>query len=65
MKALCWHGKGDLRVDTVEDPKILDSKDIIIQITASGICGSDLHLYDGIMPSMSEGGIIGPLVSNS
>lgn len=59
MKALCWHGKEDLRVDTVKDPEILDPKDIIIQVTASGICGSDLHLYDGLMPSMNEGDIIG------
>jgi len=59
MKALCWHGTGDVRVDTVEDPKILDPRDIIIQITASGICGSDLHLYDGLMPTMEEGDIIG------
>src|SRR6188472_917980 len=59
MKALCWHGKGDVRVDTVEDPAILDPKDIIIQITASGICGSDLHLYDGLMPTMEAGDVIG------
>lgn len=59
MKALCWHGKGDVRVDTVNDPSILDPKDIIIQITASGICGSDLHLYDGLMPTMEAGDIIG------
>jgi len=59
MKALCWHGKGDVRVDTVDDPQILDPKDIIIQITASGICGSDLHLYDGLMPTMEAGDIIG------
>jgi threonine dehydrogenase-like Zn-dependent dehydrogenase len=59
MKALCWHGTGDVRVDTVEDPSILDPSDIIIQITASGICGSDLHLYDGLMPTMEEGDIIG------
>ena len=59
MKALCWHGKGDVRVDNVEDPSILDPKDIIIQVTASGICGSDLHLYDGLMPTMEAGDIIG------
>jgi len=59
MKALCWHGKGDVRVDRVEDPTILQPTDIIIQITASGICGSDLHLYDGITPTMQEGDIIG------
>ena len=43
MKAVCWHGTGDVRIDTVKDPEILDPKDIIIQVTASGICGSDLH----------------------
>ncbi len=59
MKAVCWHGKEDVRVDTVPDPVILDPKDIIIQITASGICGSDLQLFDGLMPSMEEGDIIG------
>jgi len=59
MKALCWHGKGDVRVDHVQDPTILDPKDIIIQVTASGICGSDLHLYDGLMPTMEAGDIIG------
>lgn len=59
MKAICWHGKEDIRVDTVPDPEILDPKDIIIQVTASGICGSDLHLYGGLMPGMSEGDIIG------
>lgn len=59
MRALCWHGKNDVRVDTVDDPKIEDPKDIIIKITASGICGSDLHLYSGSMPTMNEGDIIG------
>ncbi len=59
MKAVCWHGKEDVRVDVVDDPKILDPRDIIIQVTASGICGSDLHLYDGLMPTMEEGDIIG------
>jgi threonine dehydrogenase-like Zn-dependent dehydrogenase len=59
MKAICWHGVGDVRVDNVPDPEILDPKDIIIQVTASGICGSDLHLYDGLMPTMEAGDIIG------
>lgn len=59
MKAICWHGTEDVRVDTVPDPVILDPRDIIIQVTATGICGSDLHLYSGIMPSMKEGDIIG------
>ncbi len=59
MRAVCWHGKEDVRVDTVKDPEILDPGDIIIKVTASGICGSDLHLYGGIMPTMEAGDIIG------
>lgn len=59
MKALCWHGRGDVRVDTVDDPKIEAPTDVIIEITASGICGSDLHLYDGFMPSMKSGDVLG------
>lgn len=59
MKAVCWHGTGDVRVDNVPDPSILDPKDIIIQVTASGICGSDLHLYNGLMPTMEAGDVIG------
>ena len=59
MKAVCWHGKNDVRVDTVPDPTIEDPRDIIIKVTASGICGSDLHLYDGYVPTMEEGDIIG------
>ncbi|MDB5340180.1 MAG: fdm 4 [Planctomycetaceae bacterium] len=59
MKALCWHGTGDVRVDTVPDPKIENSTDAIIKITASGICGSDLHLFDGFMPTMEAGDILG------
>jgi threonine dehydrogenase-like Zn-dependent dehydrogenase len=59
MKALCWHGKGDVRVDHVEDPKIEDPRDVIIRITASGICGSDLHLFNGLMPTMEKGDILG------
>lgn len=59
MKALCWHGKSDVRVDTVPDPSILEPTDIIIRVTATGICGSDLHLYDGMMATMEEGDIIG------
>ena len=50
MKALCWHGKGDVRVDTVPDPKIEDAGDVIIKITATAICGSDLHIYNGLIP---------------
>jgi threonine dehydrogenase-like Zn-dependent dehydrogenase len=59
MKALRWYGKEDVRVETVPDPKILNPGDVIVQITASGICGSDLHLYDGMMPAMEKGDIIG------
>jgi threonine dehydrogenase-like Zn-dependent dehydrogenase len=59
MKALCWHGHGDVRVDTVPDPKIQDPTDAVIRITSSGICGSDLHLYDGYMPTMKAGDILG------
>ncbi|HEX6242002.1 MAG TPA: zinc-dependent alcohol dehydrogenase [Polyangiales bacterium] len=59
MKALCWHGNGDVRVDSVPDPKIKEPTDVIIKITASGICGSDLHLLDGMMPTMKSGDILG------
>lgn len=59
MKAVCWHGRGDVRVDTVPDPQILNPGDIIVRITATAICGSDLHLYDGFIPSMQSGDILG------
>lgn len=59
MKALCWHGTGDVRVDNVPEPKIEDPRDAIVRITASGICGSDLHLFDGFMPTMEAGDILG------
>jgi threonine dehydrogenase-like Zn-dependent dehydrogenase len=59
MKALCWHGTGDVRVDTVADPEIIDSRDAIIKVTATAICGSDLHLLDGLMPTMQAGDILG------
>jgi threonine dehydrogenase-like Zn-dependent dehydrogenase len=59
MRALCWHGKGDVRVDTVPDPKILDGRDIIVRVTSTAICGSDLHLYDGLMPAMEAGDVLG------
>ena len=59
MRAVCWHGKSDVRVDTVPDPKIQDGRDIIIKITATAICGSDLHLYDGYQPGMEPGDILG------
>ncbi len=59
MKALCWHGTGDVRIDTVPDPKIADPTDVIIRVTSTAICGSDLHLYDGFMPTMQEGDVLG------
>ena len=59
MKALCWHGHGDVRVDNVPDPTIQNPTDCIVKITASGICGSDLHLLDGFMPTMESGDILG------
>lgn len=59
MKALCWHGHGDVRIDTVPDPKIENPTDVVIRVTTTAICGSDLHLYDGYMPTMESGDILG------
>jgi threonine dehydrogenase-like Zn-dependent dehydrogenase len=59
MKALCWYGKNDVRVTTVPDPTILNPRDAIIKITTTAICGSDLHLYDGYIPTMEPGDILG------
>lgn len=59
MKALCWQGKNDLKVEQVSDPKILNPRDAIIRITRTAICGSDLHLYDGYIPTMEPGDILG------
>jgi threonine dehydrogenase-like Zn-dependent dehydrogenase len=59
MRALCWHGKSDIRCDTVPDPKIEGPRDAIIKVTSCAICGSDLHLYDGYMPTMQSGDVLG------
>jgi threonine dehydrogenase-like Zn-dependent dehydrogenase len=59
MRALCWNGKTDVRVETVPDPQILNPRDAIIRITSTAICGSDLHLYDGYIPTMRAGDILG------
>lgn len=59
MKALCWHGHGDIRCDTVPDPQILDSRDAIIKVTTCAICGSDLHLMGGFVPNMHKGDVLG------
>ncbi|MBV8609343.1 MAG: alcohol dehydrogenase catalytic domain-containing protein, partial [Singulisphaera sp.] len=59
MKALCWEGAGRVRVESVPDPKILNPRDAIVRVTSTAICGSDLHLYDGFIPTMAEGDILG------
>ena len=59
MRALTWHGKNDIRCDTVPDPKIEHGRDAIIKVTACAICGSDLHLFDGVMPTMEKGDVLG------
>jgi threonine dehydrogenase-like Zn-dependent dehydrogenase len=59
MKAVTWHGKEDVRVDTVPDPSIINPRDAIVKVTATAICGSDLHLYAGRIPTMMEGDILG------
>ena len=59
MRALCWHGKNDIRCDTVPDPTIEDARDVIVKVTSCAICGSDLHLMDGLMPTMKSGDVLG------
>jgi threonine dehydrogenase-like Zn-dependent dehydrogenase len=59
MRALCWNGRKDVRVETVPDPVIINSRDAIIKVTTTAICGSDLHLYDGYIPTMERGDILG------
>ena len=59
MKALVWHGKGTMRCDTVPDPTIEHPRDAIIKVTACAICGSDLHIYDGMIPTMKHGDVLG------
>ena len=59
MKANCWYGKHDVQVVDVPDPKILNKRDAVVKITATAICGSDLHLYNGLVPTMEKGDILG------
>jgi threonine dehydrogenase-like Zn-dependent dehydrogenase len=59
MKALTWHGKHDMRCEHVPDPTIEHPRDCIIKITSCAICGSDLHIYNGVIPEMEHGDIIG------
>jgi threonine dehydrogenase-like Zn-dependent dehydrogenase len=59
MKALTWHGKRDVRVDTVPDPVLEHPTDAIIRVTSSGLCGSDLHLYEVLGPFIAQGDVLG------
>ena len=59
MKANCWYGKQNLRVEEVPDPQILNARDAIVRVTSTAICGSDLHLYNGFIPSLERGDILG------
>ncbi|MBD2569620.1 zinc-dependent alcohol dehydrogenase [Anabaena lutea] len=59
MKAVCWHGTNDVRLESVPDPKIINPRDAIVKITTTAICGSDLHIYDGYIPTMEKGDILG------
>jgi threonine dehydrogenase-like Zn-dependent dehydrogenase len=59
MRATCWMGRNDVRVENVPDPKILNDRDAIVRITSTAICGSDLHLYNGYIPAMKKGDVLG------
>jgi threonine dehydrogenase-like Zn-dependent dehydrogenase len=59
MKAVCWHGAQDVRIDTVPDPVLLNARDAIVRVTSTAICGSDLHLYNGLIPTMKSGDVLG------
>src|SRR5215216_5089396 len=59
MRANCWHGTKSVQVEEVPDPKILNARDAIVRITSSAICGSDLHLYGGYVPTMKKGDVLG------
>src|SRR6201996_2751721 len=59
MKALTWHGKHDMRCESVPDPRIEHPRDAVIKVTACAICGSDLHMYDGLIPTMKHGDVVG------
>jgi threonine dehydrogenase-like Zn-dependent dehydrogenase len=59
MRATCWSGRNTVQVETVPDPRILNDRDAIVKVSSTAICGSDLHLYDGYVPAMSKGDILG------
>src|SRR5690606_11717004 len=55
----CWYGRGDVRVEEVPDPRIVNPRDAIVRVTSTAICGSDLHLYNGFIPTLQQGDILG------
>jgi threonine dehydrogenase-like Zn-dependent dehydrogenase len=59
MRAVCWNGANEVRVEDVPDPEILNPRDVVLRVTTAAICGSDLHLYDGYIPTMKKGDILG------
>lgn len=59
MKAVCWYGTKNVQVDRVPDPILLNPHDCIVKVTSTAICGSDVHLYDGVIPAMEKGDILG------
>src|SRR5690606_34934293 len=59
MKAACWMGKRRVRIEEVPEPRILNSRDAIVRVTSAAICGSDLHLYNGFVPTMERGDVLG------
>ena len=59
MKAVCWMGRNTVQVEDVPEPQILNRGDAIVRVTSTAICGSDLHLYNGYVPGMMEGDILG------
>jgi threonine dehydrogenase-like Zn-dependent dehydrogenase len=59
MKALCWYGKRKVKVEEVPEPKLLNNRDAIVRVTSTAICGSDLHLYNGFIPTMEKGDVLG------
>ena len=59
MRAVCWEGKRTVRVEDVPEPKLLNRRDAIVKVSSTAICGSDLHLYNGFIPSMERGDVLG------
>ena len=59
MRAVTWQGKHSVRVESVPDPRIENPRDVIVRVSSTAICGSDLHLYDGVIPTMKKGDVLG------